>query len=337
MFDAYKKPKIAVLMGGFSSEAPISMNSGKNIFHSVDTKKFTPIKVIISAADWYAEYQGKEYTIDRHSFSFVDEKDTEHHFDAVWNIVHGTPGEDGKIQAYFDLMNIPYTGSGVYPMGISMNKRDCNMILGMYGIQVLPSLKITADNVETELQKVPSRIGFPCIVKPNSSGSSFGMGIAQETESLTKAVTQAMDESSEVIVEKFQRGIEVTGGIIEYKDRLIPLPLTEVIHSGEYFFDTELKYSKDRGVKHITPAVSINDKTTQKIQDTVVKAFQILGLSTHARADFIVEGEEIYFLEINTVPGMSDQSVLPHQIETFGISLTDLISDNLVRVMNTKG
>lgn len=336
MFDAYKKQKIAVLMGGLSSEAQISMNSGKNIFNSVDTKKFIPIKVIVSPEDWYAEYKGKEYAIDKHSFSFVDNQEKEHHFDAVWNIIHGTPGEDGKIQAYFDLMNIPYTGSGVYPMGLSMNKRDCNMILGMYGIQVLPSLKITRFNAEGELPKVPSMIGFPCIVKPNSSGSSFGMGVAQDIESLVKAVNKAMTESTEVIVEKFQRGIEITGGIIEYKDKLIPMPLTEVIHSGEYFFDTELKYSDDRGVKHITPAVSVNEKMTQKIQDTVTKAFQILGLSTHARADFIVEGEEFYFLEINTVPGMSDQSVLPHQIETFGISLTDFITDNLVRVMKAK-
>lgn len=329
----YTKVKVAVIMGGTSDEREISLNSGKNIFNSIDKNIFEPYRVVIKYTGWFVEVDGMSYPLDRNTFGFTDAYNEEVRFDVAWNIVHGEPGETGHIQGYLDMMGIPYSGSGLYASALSMNKYDCNIILREAGIPVLPSVKIDRTNYMQEVEKVPHRVGFPCIIKPNSSGSSYGITIAEDTESMWQEVKKALNYSHEIIVEQFARGVEVTSGIVDYKGQTIALPLTEVIHSGEYFFDTDSKYDHSRGVKEITPAKSVTGDLAIMVQEITKKAFRTLKLRGQARADYIVQENTIYLLEINSIPGMSDSSVLPQQMDALGIDLKEFITDILQNLM----
>jgi len=329
----YKKVNVAVLMGGTSDERDISLNSGKNIFNSIDTNIFEPYRVVIQYRGWFVEVDGMSYPLDKNIFGFTNAYNEIIRFDVAWNIVHGAPGETGHIQGYLDIMNIPYSGSNLYASALSMNKHDCNVVLKEAGLPVLPSVKINRTDYQQSIHSVSKKVGFPCIIKPNSAGSSFGITIAENEDALWTEVKKALNYSHEIIVEQFARGIEVTSGVVDYKGQLLALPLTEVIHSGEFFFDTDSKYDHSRGVKEITPSKSVTGEQAVMIQEITKKAFSVLNLGSHARADYIVQGDTVSMLEINSIPGMSDSSVLPQQMEALGIDLKEFITDTLQNLL----
>lgn len=330
-----KKPIVAVIMGGFSSEREISLRSGENVFKSIDLELFEPYKVLINKDEWLVNYNDTFIKISKDDFSFLHPVNNRQvKFELVWNIIHGDPGENGKIQGYFDMLQIPYTGGGVEAMSVSMNKKTTNDVLVNYGIPVLPSMILNIKKINTkDIENIDEEIGYPCIMKPVSSGSSFGLSILESEKDLKNTLRELCSKNEEIMIEQYQKGIEVTCGVIEYNSSTIALPLTEIMHSGKYFFNHDSKYKSDTGTQEITPAVNVKGDTAKVIQDFTIKAFDKLGLKTCSRADYIINDEGIHFLEINAIPGFSLASILPQQLEAAGISHNEFITYTLRQLL----
>ena len=319
---------IAIVMGGYSSEAEISLKSGDVVYNSLDANKYALYKVYIFKDRWFVKLDTQEYKIDKDDFSFV-KKDIKVNFDCVFNAIHGNPGENGALVAYFDLLGIKHTSAPFYQMSLTFNKRDTLSVVKEYGIQTANSYYMhQRDEINTV--KIIQKVGLPCFVKPNRSGSSFGISKVYKEENLEDAIMKACKEDEEILIESFLDGKEVSVGIIEYQGKIEVLPITEIVSEND-FFDYEAKYKGKS--KEITPA-RISEVEKKKIIHTARKVYRVLNMSGFSRSEFILVDGEPYFLEINTVPGMTEESLLPQQAKEASISLTDLFDNAIQMALN---
>lgn len=319
---------IAIVMGGYSSEAQISLKSGDVVYNSLDTNKYALYKVYILKDRWFVRLGKKEYKINKDDFSF-EKKGVRVKFDCVFNAIHGNPGENGVLIAYFDLLGIKHTSAPFYQMSLTFNKRDTLSVVKEYGIQTANSYYMhQRDEINTV--KIIKKVGLPCFVKPNRSGSSFGISKVYSEENLEEAIMKACKEDEEILIESFLDGKEVSVSVIEYKGKIEVLPITEIVSEND-FFDYEAKYQGKS--KEITPA-RITKLEKNKIIQTARKVYRVLNMSGFSRSEFILVNGEPYFLEINTVPGMTEESLLPQQAKEASISLTDLFDNAIQMALN---
>lgn len=262
-----------------------------------------------------------EFPVNRHDFS-VDYAGIKVTFDVVFNAIHGTPGEDGLMQAYFELLGIPQTSCDYYQAALTFNKRDMLSVLKPYGIKTATSLYLDKGDIINE-DEIINTLGLPLFVKPNKSGSSFGISKVKTKEELLPAIETAYKEDSEIILESFLDGTEVSVGVINYKGKTTVLPITEIVSEND-FFDYEAKYLGKS--QEITPA-RLSDDIRVKVEAVAQKAYDVLKMKGFSRSEFIIVDSEPYMLEMNTIPGLTTESILPQQAKKAGISLTELFSN----------
>ena len=318
------KSKIAFVTGGFSGEAEISYQSALVIEKNIDKERFEVYKIDITIDGWFYELpQGDKIEVNKDNFSLlIDEEIIT--FDAVLIGIHGTPGEDGKLQGYFDLLHIPYTSCDCATSAITFNKSYTVAVASFAGIKVSNSVLLFKNNFKSPDELV-KKLRFPVFVKPNNGGSSIGMSkVNSPSEELGKASEKAFKEDDQVLVEEFISGREITIGVFRSKGEIIALPMTEVLSKNE-FFDYEAKY-KGASVE-VTPAKVDND-IAEKIRIAATKAYRIFNCRGVVRIDFIynAEEQEPYMLEINTVPGQSEASIVPQQVKAMGWSIKEFYS-----------
>jgi D-alanine-D-alanine ligase len=316
------KKNIALVTGGDSGESVISLQSAKIIKENIDKEKFNVYTIIITGPEWkYLADNNTETAVDKNDFS-ITVNNSKIKFDCVFLAIHGTPGEDGKLQGYFDIMGIPYTFSGVTSSSLTFNKSFCQLIAKEYGVISAKFILLKrGDAYKTE--EIISKTGLPCFVKPNNGGSSIGMSKVMKAADLTAAIDKAFKEDAEILVEEFIEGTEVTCGILQKKNELIALPLTEIVSKNE-FFDYESKYDPSLA-DEITPA-RVPEEIHKKCKDLSLHLFKKLGCRGVSRFDYIVKNNKPYFLEVNTIPGLSAASLVPKQAKAMGISLKELFT-----------
>ncbi len=313
------KKNIAIIMGGFSSEVNISLKSGTVVYNHLDKNKYTPYQVYVLAEKWVVIHNDKSETpIDKNDFSFV-QNGNRITFDCVFNAIHGTPGENGEILAYLQLLGIKHTSAPFYQMALTFNKRDTLSVVKNYEIPTANSIYLNkGDNIDIQL--IIDAVGLPCFIKPNNAGSSYGITKAHTAEDIIPGIEKAYTEDTEILIESFLDGTEVSVGIIQYKGETVVLPITEIVTEND-FFDYEAKYEGKS--QEITPA-RISEATAKKVRTIAKKVYKILNMSGFSRAEYILVNDEPYFLEINTVPGLTEESILPQQANAANISLANL-------------
>ena len=317
------KKNIAVMAGGASAEAGISLNSAKVVCEYLDKEKYNVYKILIEGNDW----------VDEQTRTFIDKNDftltisgTKMNFNAVFVAIHGTPAEDGKLQGYLDMMGIPYNCCGVLAAALTFDKNRTKEYLAPFGvlsakaIAGIPSIS-TADLIT----KVNYLLSYPVFVKPNQNGSSYGASLVHSKEELGAAIKLGFEYDDKILIEEYIKGTEVTCGVIDYQGKITALPLTE-IRSKSSFFDYKAKYEGNS--KEVTPA-EIDPTLATKIQDTAVFIYQQLDFKGMCRIDFIIRDGKYYMLEVNSVPGLSAESIVPQQARAMGLTLTQLFSNSL--------
>jgi D-alanine-D-alanine ligase len=308
---------IAVLEGGYSHEKVISLLSAETVFQNLDRQLYNPIKVRIDEEGWFAFFNGEKLAMNRSDFSFENIK-----FDFAFIVIHGTPGEDGKLQAYFDMLGMPYSTCSHLASTLTFNKFVCNQYLKNFGIKVAEAVLIRK-NESFKSADIVAKVGLPCFVKPADGGSSFGVTKVKAENELENAINLALKHGTQAIIESFMVGREVTNGVYKGKNGIKVLPITEIVTKNE-FFDFDAKYKGES--EEITPA-DLPLEIEQKVKIETKRVYEILDLSGICRADYIVQGDTPYLIEINTVPGMSSASLIPQMAAYEGIVLKDLLSD----------
>jgi D-alanine-D-alanine ligase len=324
------KKNIAIIMGGYSSEVAISLTSGSVVHNHLDRTKYNPYSIHILKEKWvYVNETKNEFPIDKNDFSVIVNgiKTT---FDCVFNAIHGTPGEDGKILAYFDLIGIKHTSAPFYQMAITFNKRDTLSVVKHYGIPTATSIYLNKGD-EIDTSKIIDAVGVPCFIKPNNAGSSFGISKAYTADEIITGIEKAYKEDSEILIESFLDGTEVSVGVIQYKGETKVLPITEITTKND-FFDYEAKYEGKS--EEITPA-RISEAAANKVRETAKRVYKILNMSGFSRSEYIFVNDEPHFLEINSVPGLTEESILPQQANEANISLSDLFDNAIETSLNT--
>ena len=321
--------KVAIIMGGYSSEYQISLISGNVVSQQLDRTKYLPYKIHILKDKWvYVDENDAEFPMDKNDFSVTvnGEKIT---FDVVFNAIHGTPGEDGLMQAYLQLLNIPQTSCDFYQAALTFNKRDLLSVLKPYGIKTAISYLLNqGDNINTD--EIVKRVGLPCFVKPNRSGSSFGISMVKESADLITAIENAFKEDHEIIIESYLKGTEVSVGVINYQGEIIVLPITEIVSEND-FFDYEAKYQGKS--QEITPA-RISETEKARVEETAKRVYKILNMTGFSRSEFILVDGEPFMLEMNTIPGLTTESILPQQAKAANISLPELFGNAIELALN---
>jgi len=313
---------VAIIMGGYSSEYKISLTSGNVVFNNINRSKFNPYRIHIFKEKWvYVDENDVEFPIDKNDFS-VTINGTKINFDVVFNAIHGTPGEDGLMQAYFELLNIPQTSCDYYQAALTFNKRDMLSVLKPYGIKTAESYYLNLGD-EINVDTILAKVGLPCFVKPNKSGSSFGISKVKKAAEFLPAIENAYKEDDEIIIESFLDGTEVSVGVINYKGIVTVLPITEIVSEND-FFDYEAKYLGKS--KEITPA-RISEELKVKIETVAKRAYEVLKMKGFSRSEFIIVDNEPHMLEMNTIPGLTTESILPQQAREAGISLPELFEN----------
>lgn len=317
------KRTIAIVAGGDSSEFPVSLRSAQGLYSFMDKEKYTVYIVEMKGLCWEAVLpDGNKTAVDRNDFSFLlnGEKIT---FDFAYIIIHGTPGENGLLQGYFDLLHIPYSTCDVLASALTFNKFALNHYLQGFGIRISDSLLVRKGSDISD-QDVIEKIGLPCFIKPNEGGSSFGVTKVKTAEQIRPAIEKAMHESDEVMVEAFMAGTEITCGCYKTRTKEVVFPITEVVSKNE-FFDYAAKY--DGESQEITPA-RLDDDTTRRVKTLTSAIYDILGCEGIIRVDYIItEGGKINLLEVNTTPGMTATSFIPQQVRTAGLDMKDVLTD----------
>ncbi|UPQ79112.1 D-alanine--D-alanine ligase [Flavobacterium azooxidireducens] len=317
---------VAIIMGGYSSEYQISLTSGGVVYQYLDKIKYNPFKIHIFKEKWvYVNESNEEFPINKDDFS-IDLNGKKITFDVVFNAIHGTPGEDGLMQAYFELLGIPQTSCDYYQAALTFNKRDLLSVLKPYGIKTATSFYLNLGD-EIDSDKIIETVGLPCFVKPNKSGSSFGISKVKTKNELLPAIENAYKEDNEIIIESFLNGVEVSVGVINFKGKITVLPITEIVSEND-FFDYEAKYLGKS--QEITPA-RISEELKLKVETVSKRAYEVLKMKGFSRSEFIIVNNEPYMLEMNTIPGMTTESILPQQAKAAGISLTELF-DNAIEL-----
>jgi D-alanine-D-alanine ligase len=327
------KPNIAFVTGGYSSEAQISYKSAITIMNNMDTDVFNVYKIDIRKEGWF--YQpingGKEVAVNKDDFSITD-NEQKINFDGVLIGIHGTPGEDGKLQGYFDLLNLPYTSCSTATSAITFNKRYTVAIAALAGIHVATSYHIFK-NIPYNVQEMSAALAFPVFVKPNNGGSSLGMSKVHDATHLQAAIDKAFHEDDQVLIEEFIAGREFTIGVYKANNTVQTLPITEVVAKTD-FFDFEAKYSQGLA-EEITPA-QLEEANAIKIRETAKKLYIVFNCNGVIRIDFIYNEklDEPFMLEINTVPGQSAASIIPQQVKAAGINLKDFYTGLVLQCLN---
>lgn len=323
------KKIIAIVMGGFSSEVAISLKSGNVVYKHLDTEKYLAFRVHILKEKWVVlDDANNEYPIDKNNFSFLMNGNLVK-FDVVFNAIHGNPGENGVLLAYFDLLGINYTSAPFYQMALTFNKRDTLSVLKQYGIKTAKSIFLNKGN-NINLDEIIEKVGLPCFVKPNNAGSSYGISKAYKKEDILPAIEKAYKEDTEILIESFLDGTEVSVGVIQYQNQLKVLPITEIVSEND-FFDYEAKYEGKS--QEITPA-RISSEVQNRVEEVAKKVYTVLNMSGFSRSEFILVNDEPFFLEMNTVPGMTEESILPQQAAAAGISLKELFDNAIQMALN---
>ncbi|WP_418603122.1 D-alanine--D-alanine ligase [Hwangdonia sp.] len=315
---------IAIIMGGYSSEYKISLKSGNVVFETLDKSKYNAYRIHIFKDKWvYVNDDDEEFPIDKNDFS-VTVKAEKITFHCVFNAIHGAPGEDGFMQGYFKLINMPHTSCGMYQAALTFNKRDCLSTLKPYGIKTAESFYINfGDDINND--EIIAKVGLPCFVKANKAGSSFGITKVHKKEDLKNAINVAFKEDDEIIIESFLDGIEVSVGVISFKNKTKVLPITEIVTEND-FFDYEAKYLGKS--QEITPA-RLSAEQEEKVTKMAKKVYEILKMKGFSRSEYIFKDGEPHLLEVNTIPGLTRESILPQQAAAAGIPLADLF-DNAI-------
>ncbi|MFQ3239205.1 MAG: D-alanine-D-alanine ligase [Olleya marilimosa] len=316
------KKNIAIIMGGYSSEYKISLTSGNVVYQNLDKTKYNAYRIHIFKDKWvYVDDTDQEFAIDKNDFS-VTIDNNKITFDCVFNAIHGSPGEDGYMQGYFKLLNLPHTSCGMYQAAVTFNKRDCLSILKPYGILTAESYYLNLGDCVNE-EDIIAKVGLPCFVKANKAGSSFGITKVHKKEDLQQAIDHAFKEDDEIIIESFLDGTEVSVGVITYKGETKVLPITEIVSEND-FFDYEAKYLGKS--QEITPA-RLTKVQEDKVNTVAKKVYEILKMTGFSRSEYIFKNNEPHLLEMNTIPGLTNASILPQQAQVAGISMADLFSN----------
>ncbi|HOU26889.1 MAG: D-alanine--D-alanine ligase [Paludibacteraceae bacterium] len=324
------KKKIAIIAGGNSSEVIVSLKSAQGIYSFIDKKTYEVYIVTLIEKKWSVKLEDEtEVDIDKNDFSFIlnGEKIL---FDFAYITIHGTPGENGILQGYFDLIGLPYSCCGVLAAAITFNKFTCNQYLKGFGIPVAPSI-LLRKNEHIQNTVVVEKIGLPCFIKSNVGGSSFGVTKVKEEKQIQPAIEKAFAEGNEVIIEGFLQGTEVTCGMYKTHEKTQVFPITEVVSANE-FFDFDAKYNGQ--VTEITPA-RIPQEVTNHIQQLTNQLYDILGCKGIIRADFIINKQNVpYLLEVNTTPGMTPTSFIPQQVKAAGMAISSVMEDIIENKLN---
>ena len=319
------KKNIGILMGGFSSEYEISIKSAEVVYQALKSD-FNCYKILIERKNWYLiDKIHKKLKINQSNFKI--ELMPELSFDCMFNAIHGSPGEDGKIQDYFNKLKIPVTGSGARESELTFDKIKCNKFLN--GVKVPNSVSVSSKK-EYKIDKIISLINLPCFVKASKSGSSYGVFKAYNKSELEMFITKSLEFDDKVLIEEFIDGDEFSIGVISYNGNVIVLPITEIKTEND-FFDFEAKYKGKSEEK--TPA-NISEKLKKKLSEVSMKIYKLLHLRGYSRSEFIVNNNGIFFLEVNTVPGLSEQSILPQQAKHAKISLKNLFINSIYESIN---
>ncbi len=311
-------------MGGYSSEVAISLKSGNVVYKHLNREKYNPFRIHILKDEWYyINDDNEKYFVNKHDFSITYENE-KILFDCVFNAIHGIPGENGAILAYFDLIGLKHTSAPFYQMALTFNKRDTLSALKKYNIPIAKSIYLNKGDI-INTKNIVETIGLPCFVKPNNAGSSFGISKVHTETEILPALDTAYKEDSEILIESFLEGTEVSVGVIEYKGEIKVLPITEIVSEND-FFDYEAKYEGKS--QEITPA-RISEKEEEAVTKMAEKVYQILNMKGFSRSEYIFMNGKPHFLEMNTVPGLTEESILPQQAKEANITLTELF-DNAI-------
>ena len=311
------KKNIAVAMGGYSSEYAISIKSGNVVCDALDKSIYNVYPIHISNTGWhFMAADGSKHQVDKGTFSF-ESHGKQVVPDVVFNTVHGTPGEDGYMAAYFELLGIPHTSTGFYSAALSFNKRDCLSVLKGFGILCATSYYVNQGE-EFDVDRILQKVGLPCFVKPNRAGSSFGISKVVKASEFESAVEKAFTEDAEIIIESELVGTEVSVGVFKTEDEIVAFSPTEIV-SENSFFDYEAKYEGKSD--EITPA-RISEEETLAVQTEAMKVYSYLNMKGISRADFIIQEGVPYLIEINSTPGLSKESIVPRQVADAAMSLT---------------
>ncbi|WP_291052041.1 MULTISPECIES: D-alanine--D-alanine ligase [unclassified Empedobacter] len=320
--------RVAVVAGGYTDESVISLKSCELIYSSLNPEKYDRTRVRILKEGWFAEIDGEKYPINKGDFSFEKngEKIT---FDVVFNTIHGTPGEDGYLQAYFEMIGLPYNGCPFYQSALTFNKKDCIAVLSKYGIPHAKSIYINQGD-QYSAKEIIDQVGLPCFVKPNRSGSSLGISKVHKEEEFEAAMQKAFLEDKEVLIESFLDGTEVSVGVLNYKGETMVLGITEIVSHTE-FFDYDAKYN---GLSdEITPA-RLTPEVEARVREIAAKAYKCINMSGFSRSEYIIVNGEPHFIEMNTLPGFSPASIFPQQAAHAGIALEDLMDSEIEFALN---
>ncbi|WP_458627434.1 D-alanine--D-alanine ligase [Winogradskyella sp. PC D3.3] len=323
------KKNIAIIMGGYSSEYKISLKSGNVVYNTLDKEKYNAYRIHIFENKWvFVNDMDEAFPIDKNDFSVLV-NETKIQFDCVFNAIHGSPGEDGYMQAYFELLGMPQTSCAMYQAALTFNKRDLLATLKPYGIKTAESYYLNFGDTINE-DAIVAKVGLPCFVKANKAGSSFGISKVYKKEDLQAAIENSFKEDNEIIIEQFLDGVEVSVGVISYKGETLVLPITEIVSEND-FFDYEAKYLGQS--QEITPA-RISEDYANKVRTEAKRIYEILGMKGFSRSEFIFKNDEPFLLEVNTVPGLTKESILPQQAAEAGISLKDLFGNAIEEALN---
>lgn len=315
------KIKVAIAMGGYSSESKISMNSGAIVAAALSSEPYDIYPIHILEHGWFhQDSQGNKYPIQKSDFSFSDGTQSIIP-DIIFNTIHGTPGEDGYMAAYWELLGIPQTSTGFYQAALSFNKRDCLSVLRNFGVRCANSYYVN-EGGPLPIEEIIKMVGLPCFVKPNRSGSSFGISKVHALDEMMPALDKAFKEDREVIIETALVGTEVSVGVFKNGEELIVLSPTEIVSENE-FFDYEAKYLGQS--QEITPA-RISQEELIAVQTEAKNIYHLLNMSGITRSDFIIQNGIPYFIETNTTPGLSSESIVPKQVREAGYTLSEFFS-----------
>ena len=325
--------KVAIVAGGDSSEYGVSLRSAAGIFSFLDKQKYNITIILLRGSDWQAVVRWEDTKdgvqvietapIDKNDFSYFHQG-TKYTFDFAYITIHGTPGENGRLQGYFDMIGLPYSCCGVLAAAMTFNKYTCNHYLRGFDVRIAPSMLLRKNDPLPTLSTIVDQIGLPCFIKSNVGGSSFGCTKVKSEGEVLPAIQSAFKEGDEVICEAFMQGVEITCGVYKVKNKAVAFPITEVVTSNE-FFDYDAKYNGQ--VDEITPA-RIPDEVRDAVQAQTLRIYDLLGCKGIIRVDYILtEGWQINLLEVNTTPGMTVTSFIPQQIRAAGLDIKDVLTD----------
>ena len=317
------KKNIAIVAGGDSSEFAVSLKSAEGIFSFLDKEKYNVFVALLSKKEWKVKIDETNFSpIDKNDFSF-NRNGEKIKFDFAYITIHGTPGENGLLQGYFELIGIPYSSCDVLASALTFDKYTCNHYLQAFGLKIAQSIRLRPEETPDN-NSIVNTVGLPCFVKPNAGGSSLATTKVKAADQLSQAIQDARNEGGEVIIESFMQGREVTCGCYKTRKGCTVLPITETVSKNE-FFDYEAKYTASK-VEEITPA-PIPENIAEEIRQSTARIYDILKCKGIIRVDYIIVGETPFLLEVNTTPGMTSTSFIPQQVRAAGLSMQDVLTD----------